>query len=120
MNSHTLKINGSSELPEALEIDQTYKVVIEADITDIRKKTNHDGGYTYVYSAEQTTAEVIDKLGQVIKTKDKKKQSKKLRDQIYFIRLDYAPDHDEDAFYERAMGAVRHRLVDILREEGII
>ena len=120
MNEHILQITNESELPEALKIDQSYQLSINADVKNIQKKSNEDGTYTFVYKARQNTCEILDATGKVIKTKDTKKQSQKLRQHIEFLRKEFRPEEEEEAFYERSMQVIRHYAEDILRKDGII
>lgn len=112
MNSHILRITGSSELPEPLEIETDYQILLDCEITSIVKRSLNDGGYNFVYSAKQKTAEVKDNKGKTIKTTDRKGQSVKLRGALYHLATEQGKD--PDVFYEEKLIKIRHFLKEIL------
>lgn len=119
MNSHTLRISNSAEIPEPLEMDRTYKISLEGDCKDIKKSSNDDGSFTYTYNVKLLTAEIEDDLGQTLKIVDKKKQSQKLRQQIEFTRLESGSLMDKEQYYNTVMTVIRHELQDIIQNNII-
>lgn len=119
MNSHTIKISNSAEIPEPLEMDRTYKISLEGDCKDIKKSSNDDGSFTYTYNVKLLTAEIEDDLGQTLKIVDKKKQSQKLRQQIEFTRIESGSPLDKEEYYNKVMTAVRHNLQNIIQMENL-
>jgi len=119
MNSHTIKISNSAEIPEPLEMDRTYKISLEGDCKDIKKSSDDNGEYTYTYNVKLLTAEIEDDLGATLKIVDKKKQSQKLRQQIEFTRLESGSPLDKEEYYNRVMTAIRHNLQNIIQMEKI-
>lgn len=119
MNSHQIKINSTAELAEPLEIDHTYRIVLEGDCKDIKKSSNDDGSYEYIYNVKLLTAEVEDSLGRTLKMVDKKKQSQKLRQQVELTRLESGSTLDKEEYYNRVMSAVRHHLQNIIKMENL-
>ena len=112
MNNHILRITGSSELSEPLDIETDYQILLDCEVTSISKRGNNDGNFSFVYSARQKTAEIKDKRGKTIKA-DRKGQSAKLRGQIVNLALEQGKDPDVE--YERVMIKLRHFLPDILK-----
>lgn len=106
MNSHTLKISNSAEIPEPLEMDRTYRITLEGDCKDIKKSSNDDGSFTYTYNVKLLTAEIEDDLGQTLKIVDKKKQSQKLNAQIRIMAEE--DGGDGNLAYEKYMTLLRH------------
>lgn len=104
MNSHILKITRNAELPESLEIGNEYKVLIDGEVTGISKDDQDDGSFSFTYKMQLRSVELIDNVGKVIKSKDNKKQSVKLRGQIAAFGLDY----------DQTMTSIRHYLPEIL------
>src|SRR6478609_8897586 len=111
MTEHILRITGSSSLPEPLLMDNEYLFSVKAGINKIEKKSNEDGEATFTYSAKQITVEVLKKDGTILKTKDKTKQSIKLRLALLGLKPDGV---DEDQFYQNSMGAIRHYLPEVM------
>src|SRR6266481_9158826 len=108
MNSHILKIVGQSELTEPLEFDHDYLISINATITGISKKSDDQGGIIFTYKANQRTCEVLKSNGQVLKGKDKSKQSQKLRIAILGYQQSDNPEIDDELYYNEIMGSIRH------------
>lgn len=119
MNSHTLRIANSAEIPEPIEMDRTYRLSLEGDCKDIKKSSNDDGSFTYTYTLKLLTAEIEDDLGQTLHISDKRKQSQKLRQQIEFSRIESGSTTDSEEYYNRVMTAVRHHLQNIINLEQI-
>ncbi len=110
--SHTLQITGLSELESPLEIGKSYDIKITADCNSITKKNTEDGNFEYKYKLQQLTAEITQDNGKVVKVKDIKKQSVKLRQQLCMIALDRGLD--PETFYETTMTKFRHYTMEIL------
>lgn len=117
---HQLKITGSAELPEALELDHTYLLGLEADCQSISKHSNNNGTAEYVYKLKLLKASIEKDSGQRIQTKDTRKQSQKLRQAIEFTRLEHGREETEEEYYEKCMIAVRHNLQVILEKECLL
>lgn len=112
MNNHLLKITGVSELPNQLELGESYTFLLTADVNSIKKEDENNGTFTFTYSAKQLTGEVKDKLGKIVKFQDKKSQSKKLRSQLVAIALDRGLEPEK--FYSDTMVDFRHFTLEIL------
>lgn len=104
MNSNSIKLNGKFEIPEALEIDQSYELKLTAGITAISKHSQEDGSYEFVYAAKPEFGEVVKDNGQVLKLRKKGSQSQKLRAEILSMGLDY----------EATMSKLIDRLEEVL------
>ena len=112
-NSHQIRLTGSFEIPNALEIDISYPFVFEGDVISISKHSNENGEYEFVYKIKPLNGSVIMESGQkVIKLIDKKKQSVKLRAQLAAIALDRGLE--PEAFYEATLVKFRHYTMEIL------
>jgi hypothetical protein len=114
MNSHILKIVGESELPEALDLGKDYLISINAGITKISKKSDEEGGFIFSYQAKQRTCEVLKDNGEILKTKDKSKQSPKTRAAILATRNDFMPELEEEDYYILIQKGIRANLGDII------
>ena len=110
-NSHQIKINGSFEIPDPLEINTTYAIGLSAEITDINKSSDDAGGFVYSYKAKPLIGQATD--GQkTIKFVDQKKQSQKLRGQLCMIAQERGVDPQK--FYEDTLIDFRHFTLEIL------
>ena len=111
MDNHILKIVGSSELPEPLQMKSEYLFSVKGVIFKISKEDNEDGTFTYTYPAKQISVEVLKKTGEIIKTKDLAKQSQRLRLAIDNLR---PSEIDKEIFYQDTMNDIRRFLPEIL------
>lgn len=111
MNSHSIKLTGTFDIPQPLEIDTSYTMVLQAEIISIAKHSQENGEYEFVYTAKSLVGEATDGK-RVIKLEDKKKQSVKLRGQLVAIAQDRGLDPEQ--FYEAVMVKFRHHTLAIL------
>jgi hypothetical protein len=112
MNSHALKIIGTSEIPSALAVDKEYTLNIQGDCISVKKQTDDEGGFNYTYSVKQKTGEIASDDGNVIKIKDRASHSRKWRMQLVNIALDRNENPDE--FYDKIMIKLRHNAYQVL------
>lgn len=77
--NHTLKIIGTAELPNALEMGQDYIVAGKLSIPKIEKIDNEDGTFTFCHKAKLIQIELADKAGKTYKGVAKGSKSQKLR-----------------------------------------
>lgn len=94
----------TAEIPEPLLIGNEYVIKALGSVTGIKQSDNHDGSFTYTHSFELEKVNATDNQGKVIKSKDNRKQSVKLRGQIMALDLDY----------DDTMTKLRHFLPEIL------
>lgn len=88
MNSHQIKLSGSFEIPEPVEIDRDYSIQFTGSVDEIKKKS--DGGEIgYVYCLKPLHGEILSDKGKTIKVVRKGSQSQKLRALILARGLDY-------------------------------
>jgi len=103
-NDHIIKFTGSASLPEPLEYQHNYKIIIDGEVRGADPRPNDDGTQNIIYPVRLITAEVLKDDGKTIKSKDRSSKSKKLRGAIYFFKEEHYPDEDEEEFYDKAMG----------------
>ncbi len=89
MNSNAVKLSGKFEIPEALEIDQSYEMKLTVGITSISKHSQEDGTFEFVFAAKPEFGEVLKNNGAVLKLKKKGSLSQVLRFKIQALGLDY-------------------------------
>lgn len=77
--TYYIKISGKANIPKRLEIGHNYKVVIDASITQEQKIDNEDGNFDVIFKVEPITAEISKDNGEIIKAKDPRKNSVKVR-----------------------------------------
>jgi hypothetical protein len=112
MNSFTVKINGTSEIDQALNIGESYSIYTTADCVAITKSDDQDGNFTFKHVLKPVLSEIRGKNGVVVQIKDTKKQSVKLRAHLIQIAMD--TDRNPEEFYEQTLTKIRHFLPEIL------
>lgn len=116
LNENRIKITGSLAIDGELELDQLYSVGAVIDITHDGRVKNDDGTFDKVFTGRLTKALVTDNLGKTFRTKDKTRQSVKLRMAILGLHDAFSSTLEENAWYEMIMGGIRHNLQEIIEK----
>jgi hypothetical protein len=115
MNDLYLKLTGSVNIPEELEIRKTYHVSIEGTVISKLIQDNEDNSESVYYKFSPTLVEILKPTGEIIKAKDKRKDSQLTRLAIRGYHLDNNLQEDEEDFYHRVQVAIRHNLDSIIK-----
>lgn len=107
MNSHTLKINGTAELPTTLEMGHDYIVAGKLSVTSIEKIDQENGEFEFCHKSKLHSIELVNKIGATVKGKAKGSQSQKLRWKIM-------EKQNTEEFYKLIMGKIIDNLDEIL------
>lgn len=102
MNNETyyIKISGSANIPEPLIIDTNYLISTNCSITSSTTSTNDDGTFSVTYKAVPITCEVLKSNGEIVRAKDPRRNSQKIRN---FLFKEYANEgftEDFDSVYD--------------------
>lgn len=107
-NTYFIKLTGKANIPEKLEVDKNYHIACDCSITQEQRDSNENGTYDVTFKAQPITVEILKDNGSVIKAKDPRKNSQKMRNYLFKIYHDegYTEDFDEvyDAFSWEVMG----------------
>ena len=120
INEHIVSFRGGSfNLPQSLEIDHDYRLLVEGSISKTGDESNEDGTIDRTYYFKPKIGEVQDELGKTIPLKDKRRMSQKLRGAIWYFREE-EPDWfdaplEEEEFYQMAMGGLVFHLPEVMR-----
>ena len=74
-----IKLSGKAAVSMPLSVNNNFKVVIQGEITEERKKNRQDGGMIYTWVFEPVLVETINHLGETLKAKDVRKASQRMR-----------------------------------------
>lgn len=85
MNSNTLKISGSAELPQALEMGKEYQIQLQGEILTITKRNEQDGSFTYTHTLKPVLVEILGER-ENIKAIPKGSSSQKWRNAVGAIK----------------------------------
>jgi hypothetical protein len=115
INEHILKISGSSNLPEGLEIDKRYLVSIEVDCTDTVDRSNQNGTINREYKCKQTgDTQILTEGKKIIKAEKKQKRSQKLHAAIWYYWNEHGFEETFDVYYDRTMAKINSRVPEII------
>jgi len=108
--TYYIKIQGKANIPNSLAIGHNYKIECDCSITSETKTDNDDGTFNVTYKVEPITATIRRDNGEIIKAKDPRKNSVKIRNSSWKVANDYGLD--EDKFYNyitlKAIGMMEH------------
>lgn len=109
-----LKIQGKANIPERLAIGHNYKIVANCSITQEQRDDNENGEFNVTFKAEPITMEISQDNGKVIKAKDPRKNSMKMRNYLFKLYADegYIEEFDKvyDMFTNEVMAITPHLL----------
>ncbi len=81
--TYYIKIQGKANIPNGLSIGHNYKLVADCSITSETKADNDNGTFDIVYKVEPITIEIQKDNGEIIKAKDPRRNSQKIRNYLY-------------------------------------
>ena len=100
------------ELQSALKHND-YAIGVMGTITDITKKDNNDGSYTYIYNYKPYEIKISSEHEKQIIKVDKRKKSQRMRFAI--INLNNTDMNDQD-YYEMVMDKIFIKIPEIVKE----
>lgn len=103
INDYVLKLSGKVSILEPIEIGRNYKVEIDGTITNETLSDNQDGKFNLYYKFEPILAKIKKDNGEIIKAKDPRKNSQKLRNLLYAIWLNNNDSSVFEDFYDEFM-----------------
>jgi hypothetical protein len=81
--TYFIKISGKANIPERLEVDKNYHIACDCSITQESKDSNENGTYDITFKAQPMTVEILKSNGSIIKAKDPRRVSVRMRNFIY-------------------------------------
>ena len=105
-NRYFIKIQGKANIPSELAIGHNYKVEADCSITSEQKNDNEDGTFDIVYKVEPITASIQKDNGVVVKAKDPRRNSQKIRNSLYRDWSNLSVAIDFDRFYDEATNII--------------
>ncbi len=115
INEHILRITGSANLPNGLEIGKRYILEIEADIYDISQRDNQDETMNLTYKAKQTgNTKILDNGKIIIKAESKKTRSQKMHGAIWVQHNMLGLTEPFEEYYDRIMRKMTVYIPEII------
>lgn len=93
ISSRFIRLNGTFEIPEDLEIGREYVLSVNGSITDLKTSDEQDGTYSHQFNFKPSTGQIADTLGLSVKLVDKTRKSVKFRQLIERV---WGDDYDQD------------------------
>ena len=103
INDYVLKLSGKVSLLEPIENDRQYNIAIKGEVVSKTEKPNQDGTYDIIYKFQPKVVEILKDAGKVIKSKDNRRNSQKLRAMIHFRWEHSNSELDSEEYYDRFM-----------------
>lgn len=114
--NYFLKIQGKVNIPERVEIGHNYKLTADCSITSETRIDNENGEFDLVFKVEPITAEIQKDNGKVIKAKDPRKNSQKMRNYLFKIYSAEGYTEDFDSVYDAFTWEVMGMTPELLRQ----
>ena len=116
METYFLKITGKVNIPSALEIGHNYHLTADCSIVSEQKSDNEDGTYSVTYKLIPITVEVGRNNGEVIKAKDPRRNSQKVRNYLWKAWQTECPTEDFDRLYDEFTNEVMLMTPELVRQ----
>lgn len=119
MLTYYIKLQGKANIPKELGIGHNYKISSDCSIVSESKEDNEDGTFSIVYKAVPVTIEIEKDNGEVVKAKDPRKNSAKIRNYLFkeYTREGFVEEFDRvyDAFCLEVMSRTPELLEQAIK-----
>lgn len=113
INEHYIKLIGKACIPEPLELGNNYKVEIDGDVTGITDTDNNNGTKDRYYKFAPILVNILKDNGEVIKAKDNRSASKKVRNMCYRIWESNDDPRDYEQAYQDTIKQIMFELTEL-------
>ena len=117
-DSYILKLTGKAELPESIEINNNFKILIQGAITKKEEEDNERGGRNYSFTFKPVIIETIDHIGKTLKARDSRSDSKLWKAQLWSKWKETETGMNDEQFYH-FINAYLRRNVDWIIEQAL-
>lgn len=114
--NYFIKLYGKANIPTKLGIGHNYKLVADCSITQEQRIDNENGEFDVVYKMEVVTAEITKDNGEVVKAKDPRKNSQKIRNYLFKHYHDEGVIEDFDRLYDAFTYEVMAMTPQLMRQ----
>lgn len=101
--TYYIKIVGKVNVEKKLEISHNIKLEMDCSATTETKEDNEDGTFNLTTKVIPITCKIIQDNGEIIKGKDTRSRSQKLRSRIWSIWNESKSAEDFETFYDKSM-----------------
>jgi hypothetical protein len=114
--TYYIKLQGKANIPKPLKIGHNWKITSDCSIVSESKEDNEDGSFSIIYKAVPVTVDIESDNGEVVKAKDPRKNSVKIRNRLFKIYADEGYVEDFDRVYDAFTSEVMFMIPSLLRE----
>ena len=114
INEHVIKLTGKASLPEALIIGENYRMTMNGTVTAKTESDNHDGTSILYYKFEPINVELVNDLGESIRSRDTRSNSVLLRSLLWKRWKDSGSGIEFEDFYDGVMNQVMYEHAQII------
>ena len=120
ISEYIVRFTGTACLMEAINHELEYTFTIKGFVKSIEERNNEDGTYNLVYKIGIQYVETVDKSGKMIKMKDKRTPSQKLRNFLWIIYSEQGITEEFDEWYPKAMAVLLDKAELTLLQANLI
>jgi hypothetical protein len=118
MDTQSVRLSGKFNIPEPIEIDNSYTLTLEGSVVSISKFSQENGEYEICYHIKPSHGEITGKGGKTAKLTQKTRHSLILRRLLAQIAQDRGID--ADLFYGQVMASLEYNIMFVLDQlEGL-
>ncbi len=111
-----VKINGKVNVPSKLPIGHNYRLTADCSVTGESKEDNENGSYSIISKLVPITVAIENDNGEIIKAKDPRKNSQKMRNYLYKLYADEGYTEEFDRVYDMFAMEVMSMTPALLRQ----
>ncbi len=115
-NTYFIKLQGKANIPKPLSVGHNFRVVADCSITQEQKDDDERGGFDITFKAVPVTVEVTTDNGEVIKARDPRRNSAKIRNMLWKEHFNEGGIDDFDAVYDEATWVILSMMPAIYRQ----
>ena len=114
--TYYVRINGKVNIPKELAIGHNYELRADCSIVGETKDDNENGEYSVTYKLVPVTVDITKANGEIVKAKDPRKNSQKVRNYLFKHYFDEGIVEDFDSIYDAFTYEVMAMTPQLLRE----
>ena len=95
-----IKVAGKANIPKPLYIGHNFQIKADCSIVSEQKSDLENGEFSITYKAIPLTIEILKDNGEVVRAKDPRKNSQKIRNYLWKIYYDEGYTEDFDRVYD--------------------
>lgn len=116
MEIYYIKVAGKANIPQALSLGHNFKIVADCSITSESRSDNQNGDFDVIYRAEPVTVTVERDNGEIVKSKDIRKNSQKIRNYCYRLWQENNCPMEFEDYYNKVTLAILNELPIIIQK----